>query len=100
MAIDTSALLATVREKLDDLLVQATNERTHFYVGSVVRETLAALDGLETHIARLEGALEIIATTTYPATYLGMNERGMKMYGGSQDASNYARRILNGEQVT
>lgn len=92
---DTDQLLATVRKALDLLRDLGLEDDL-----ACADEGEAALDGLVAHVGRLEGALEIIATTTYPATYLGMNERGMKMYGGSQDASNYARRVLNGEQVT
>lgn len=55
---------------------------------------------LEREIARLRSALEIIASKTYPATYIGINEYGVDVYGSYDDASNYARRILNGEQVT
>ena len=50
---------------------------------------------LEEQLEALRGALEIIATTTYPARYLGVDERGRKMYGGSDDASRFAREILN-----
>ena len=55
---------------------------------------------LERELARLRSVLEIIASKTYPATYVGINEYGVKVYGSYDDASNYARRILNGEQVT
>lgn len=35
-----------LRPKLEDLLKQATVERSHFYVGSVIRETLAFIAAL------------------------------------------------------
>ncbi len=42
--------------KLEDLLVQATKERSHFYTGSVIEETLAALACLREREARERSA--------------------------------------------
>ena len=51
-------------------------------------------------ITRLRTALQIIADKIYPATYVGINEYGVEIYGSYDDASNYARRVLDGEQIT
>ena len=53
-----------------------------------------ALEALEEKLQTFHGALEVIATTTYPARYLGTDLRGIKLYGGTDDASRFAREVL------
>jgi len=51
-------------------------------------------EAAEARVRELEAALEIIATTTYPAIYIGRRDDGTEMYGGSDDASRFARAAL------
>lgn len=37
----------TIEEKLKDLIVQATNERSHYYVKKVAEEALAEIERLK-----------------------------------------------------
>ena len=62
--------------------------REGFYVGK--DEWLPAMEALARRLERAEAVLGIIATSTYPATYLGRREDGAEMYGGSDDASRFA----------
>ena len=39
-------------------------------------------------------ALEDIVDMIYPATYVGVNEKGMHIYGSPEDASKFAKRVL------
>jgi len=59
-------------------------EYTKQYTEKVVRERDKAI-----------AALQIIADRVYPATYVGTDANGLKFYGGSEDASNFAREQLN-----
>ncbi len=49
--------MMTVLEKLRDLHEQATNERSHFYAGSVIREAIAEIVRLNTGIDAAANAL-------------------------------------------
>lgn len=49
---------------------------------------------LEEQLEACRNALWIISTTTYPATYLGLSVEGVQMYGGSDDAPQFAREFL------
>lgn len=40
-------------------------------------------------------ALRVIATSTYPARYLGKRDDGTEIYGGSDDASRFAQTALD-----
>ena len=51
--------------------------------------------GLKEQFEAYRAALEIIASRTHPATYLGVAQDGTKMYGGSDDASRFAREVLD-----
>lgn len=53
-----------------------------------------ALQRLEQRSEAYRGALTIIADRVYPATYLGESKEGAKMYGGTDDASRFAREVL------
>ena len=44
----------TLQEKLEDLLVQATKERSHYYVANTIREVLAALAERDAEVKRLD----------------------------------------------
>lgn len=48
----------TIIEKLEDLVVQATKERSHYYVKSVCEEAIATIHGMEEIIS---GMAKIIA---------------------------------------
>jgi len=39
-----------IKEKLEDLLVQATKERSHYYVASVCRDAVSEIERLQNHI--------------------------------------------------
>lgn len=52
------------------------------------------LNDLEEQLEAYRAALTIIATTTYPARYLGRSTEGVEMYGGSNDASDFAQQVL------
>lgn len=45
----------TILEKIDDLIKQATVERSHFYVGSVLREAKQRIQDLECEVLSLKG---------------------------------------------
>lgn len=67
----------------------------------VLYELSDALDALheraeaaEAEAARLRDGLREIARRTYPARYLGEAKDGTKMYGGTDDASRFARALL------
>ncbi len=45
----------TILEKLQDLHVQATNERSHFYTGAVIREAIAEIERLMKELKEARG---------------------------------------------
>lgn len=99
---DTDALLATVRAGMP--WPEPSDGGWHWKMPPVpsmerARKALIELDSLAAELRRHRAALSIIASRTYPASYVGEID-GVKHYGAPDDASNYARRILDGEQVT
>jgi len=81
---------------------QVVEEALSWYTESSDKQTdaLAALARLREREAQYRNALEIIASQTYPAVYIGKREDGTEMYGGSDDASRFARRALAHKEET
>lgn len=45
----------SILEKIDDLIKQATEERSHYYVGSVLKEAKERIQDLECEVLSLKG---------------------------------------------
>lgn len=58
-------------DKLDDLIIQATKERSHYYVKSVCEEAKAALAAAEERCRELEGEIKRMREHTWCA-YCGL----------------------------
>jgi len=67
---------------------------TPAYIPPLEETARAQLDALKARVAELEAALRQIANRTYPASYIGMDTDGTRVYGHVDDASRYAREVL------
>jgi hypothetical protein len=74
--LDRDALLA----KIDDLIVQATKERSHHYVGAVLRECRAFVEGARIGLPSMETKTPCSVQSAPPDRHLYLHHRGKYYY--------------------